>query len=65
MSNRRYRSILTAVLRDGRWAGTVRGGRVELEREPANGQINWSSCRGDKWKAGTARQVREALDACA
>ena len=66
VSYRRYRLILGAVLRDGRWAGTVRGGRVKLEREIANEQIiHWSSRRGDEWRSGTARQVKEALNACA
>ena len=67
MSYRRYRLILGIVLRDGRWAGTVRGGRIEIERHAANDGriIYWSAYRGDKSASGTARQVKEALNACA
>jgi len=67
MSNRRYRLILRAVLRDGRWAGTVRGRRIEIERHAANDgrTIHWSAYRDDKSMSGTARQVKEALHACA
>ena len=42
MSNRRYRLILGAILRDGRWSGTVRGRRIEIERYVAeDGRTTW------------------------
>jgi len=63
MTYRRYRLILSAVLRDGRWAGIVRGGRVEIERHA--GIIHWSACQNDESMSGTAQTVRRALDACA
>jgi len=67
MSNRRYRLILGAVLRDGRWAGTVRGRRIEIERCTVNDgrTIHWSARQDDKSMSGTAPTVRRALDACA
>ena len=67
MSNRRYRLILGAVLRDGRWSGTVRGRRIEIERHAADDgrTIHWSAYRDDKSMFGTAPTVRRALDACA
>lgn len=66
MSNRRYRLILTAVLREGRWSGTVRGRRIEIERHAAEDgrTIHWSAYRDDKAVSGTTRQVKEALNAC-
>lgn len=67
MSNRRYRLILSAILRDGRWSGTVRGRRIDIERHAANDGriIHWSACQNDKSMSGTAPTVRRALDACA
>jgi len=67
VSNRRYRLILSAVLRDGRWSGTVRGRRIEIERRAAaDGRtIHWSAYRDDKSASGTTRQAKEALNACA
>jgi len=66
MSNRRYRLILGAILRDGRWSGTVRGRRIEIERYVAEDgrTIHWSACQNDKSMSGTAPTVRRALDAC-
>jgi len=65
MSGRRELSIIRAVKADGSWIGRVRGTVVALEKQTAvNGHvIFWLHRQHGVSKTGTARTVREALDA--
>jgi len=65
MSGRRELSIIRVVKANGSWVGRVRGAVVVLEKQAAvNGHvIFWLRRHRGVSETGTARTVREALDA--